>query len=91
MFLGLMTKLNATYQKNNAQYALMQNHRNMMNTIRNMPYETPNLETLHQLDTNFAINNDYNQTLLMLATEEEKAAKELMASEAKNNKISYIA
>ncbi len=91
MLVGLMSRMNAISEKNNASYALMRNHRNMMNTVRNMPYTNYDLETLHQMDTDFAINNDYNQTLLMLATEEAQAAKQLMQNEAKNNKISYIA
>lgn len=91
MLVGLMTRLNAVHQKNNAQYALMQNRMNMMNAVRNTSFGNSNLEALHQLDTSFAMNNDYNQTLLLLATAQEQASKELLAHEAKNNKISYIA
>ena len=91
MLLGLMTRLNAVSQRSNAQYALMQNRMNMMNAVRNLPFSGSNMETLHQMDTNFALSNDYNQTLLMLATAQEQAAKELMAHEAKTNKISYVA
>ena len=91
MLVGLMTKFNATSQKNNAQYAMMQNRINMMNAVRNTAFGSSNMESLHQMDTNFARNNDYQQTLYMLASAQEKAAKELLAYEAKNNKISYIA
>ncbi len=85
MLLGLMTRMNAVSQRSNAQYALMQNRMNMMNAVRNLPFSGANMET------NFALSNDYNQTLLMLATAQEQAAKELLAHEAKNNKISYVA
>ena len=91
MLMGLMTRMNAVSQRSNAQYALMQNHMNMMNAVRNLPFSGANMETLHQMDTNFALSNDHNQTQLMLATAQEQAAKELLAHEAKTNKISYIA
>lgn len=91
MLLGLMTRMNAASQRSNAQYALIQNRINMMNTVKNLPFSGANMETLHQMDTNFALSNDYNQTLLMLATAQEQAAKELMSHETKTNKISYIA
>ena len=91
MLVGLITRLNAVHQKNNAQYALMQNRMNMMSAVKNTAFGSSNLETLHHLDTSFAMNNDYNQTLLLLATAQEQAAKNLLDNEAKNNKISYIA
>jgi len=91
MLVSLMARLNAVSQKNNAQYALMQNRMNMMRALQSPSFGSSSMEALHQMDMNFAMNNEYNQTLYMLASAQEKAAAELMANEAKNNKISYIA
>lgn len=91
MLVSLMSRLNAISLKNNAQYAMMQNQSCLMNTLRSPAFCGMNMETLQQMDNHFAINNEQNRTLYMLASAQERAAAELMNNEAKNNKISYIA
>ncbi len=91
MLVCLMARLSAISQMHNAQWAMMQNSRNMMNVARNLPFGGYNMQTLHDLDTRFALNNAQNQTLYMIAAAQEKAAAKNSAQEAKENKISYIA
>lgn len=91
MLVDLMARLNAISTMHNAQWAMMQNSRNMMNVARNLPFGGYNMSTLHDLDTRFALSNAQNETLYMIAAAQEKAAAQRMAQEAKNNKISYIA
>jgi hypothetical protein len=85
-----MARLNAINTMHNAQWVMMQNSRNMMQVARNLPFGGYDMNTLHNLDTRFALNNAQNQTLYMIAAAQEKAAAQQMAQEAKNNKISYI-
>lgn len=91
MLVSLMARLNAINTMHNAQWVMMQNSRNMMQVARNLPFGGYDMNTLHNLDTRFALNNAQNQTLYMIAAAQEKAAAQQMAQEAKNNKISYIA
>ena len=91
MLVDLMTRLNAISTMHNAQWAMMRNSRNMMSVARNLPFGGYDMNTLHDLDTRFALNNAQNQTLYMIAAAQEKAAAQRMAQEAKDNKISYIA
>lgn len=91
MLVSLMARLNAISQMHNAQWAMMQNSRNMMSVARNLSFGGYDMNTLHDLDTRFALNNAQNQTLYMIAAAQEKAAAQRMAQEAKDNKISYIA
>lgn len=91
MLVSLMARLNAVSQRNNAQYAMMQNRMNMMSTLCSPSFGNAGIQDLHRMDVNFAMNNDYYQTLYLLASAQEQAAAQLMAQEAKNNKISYIA
>jgi len=91
MLVSLMARLNAINTMHNAQWAMMQNSRNMMQVARNLSFGGYDMNTLHDLDTRFALNNVQNQTLYMIAEAQEKAAAQQMAQEAKNNKISYIA
>ena len=86
-----MARLSAISQMHNAQWAMMQNSRNMMNVARNLPFGGYNMQTLHDLDTRFALNNAQSKTLYMIAAAQEKAAAKNSAQEAKENKISYIA
>lgn len=86
-----MARLNAISQMHNAQWAMMQNSRNMMNAARNLPFSGYNMQKLHDMDTKFALSNAQNKTLYMIASAQEKAAAQNLAQEAKNNKISYIA
>lgn len=85
-----MARLNAINTMHNAQWAMMQNSRNMMQVARNLSFGGYDMDTLHNLDTRFALNNVQNQTLYMIAAAQEKAAAQRMAQEAKDNKISYI-
>lgn len=91
MLVCLMARLSAISQMHNAQWAMMQNSRNMMNVARNLPFGGYNMQTLHDLDTRFALNNAQSKTLYMIAAAQEKAAAKNSAQEAKENKISYIA
>lgn len=91
MLVSLMARLNAISTMHNAQWAMMQNSRNMMQAARNLSFGGYDMNTLHYLDTRFALNNAQNQTLYMIAAAQEKAAAKQMAQEVKNNKISYIA
>ncbi|MBO6257119.1 hypothetical protein J6N69_03695 [bacterium] len=91
MLVNLMARLNAINTMHNAQWAMMQNSMNMMNVARNLPFGGYDMNTLHDLDTRFALSNAQNQTLYMIAAAQEKAAAQRMAQEAKDNKISYIA
>lgn len=91
MLVSLMARLNAVTQRNNAQYAMMCNNMNMMNLLRSPSFGNMSMDDLHRADMNFALSNDYYQTQYLLASAQEKAAAQLMAQEAKNNKISYIA
>ncbi|MDY6311076.1 MAG: hypothetical protein SPL73_04700 [Cyanobacteriota bacterium] len=91
MLVSLMARLSAISQMHNAQWAMMQNSRNMMNVARNLPFGGYNMQTLHDLDTRFALNNAQSKTLYMIAAAQEKAAAKNSAQEAKENKISYIA
>ena len=91
MLVSLMARLNAINTMHNAQWAMMQNSRNMMQVARNLPFGGYDMNTLHDLDTRFALNNAQNQTLYMIVAAQENAAAQLMAQEANNNKISYIA
>ncbi|MCM1338438.1 MAG: hypothetical protein NC191_02065 [Muribaculaceae bacterium] len=91
MLVGLMSKMNAVSQKSNAQYAMMQNRMNMMNAVRSLPFGGHSMEELHSLDTNLALSNDYNQTLYLLASAQEKFAQQLMKNSANEFKISYMA
>ena len=91
MLVNLMTRLNAISMMNNAQWTMMQNSRNMMNIARNLSFGGYDMNTLHDLDTRFALSNAQNQTLYMIAAAQEKAAAQRMAQEAKDNKVSYIA
>lgn len=91
MLVSLMARLNAINTMHNAQWAMMQNSRNMMAVARNLSFGGYDMETLHNLDTRFALDNAKNQTLYMIASAQEKALAQKMAQEAKDNKISYIA
>lgn len=91
MLVGLMARMNAILQRNNAQYALMQNRMNMMNAVRSLPFGNASMEQLHSLDTNFALTNDYYNTMSLLASVQEKNAEQLMKNSAKDYRISYIA
>lgn len=91
MLVSLMARLSAISQMHNAQWAMMQNSRNMMNVARNLPFGGYNMQTLHDLDTRFALNNAQSKTLYMIAAAQEKVAAKNSAQEAKENKISYIA
>ena len=91
MLVGLMSKMNAVSQRSNAQYAMMQNRMNMMNAVKSLPFGGHSMEELHAMDTNLALSNDYNHTLYLLATAQEKAAEQMMKNSAKDFKISYLA
>ena len=91
MLVSLMARLNAINTMHNAQWAMMQNSRNMMHVARNLSFGGYDMNTLHDLDTRFALNNAQNQTLYMIASAQEKTAAQQMAQDAKDNKISYIA
>lgn len=91
MLVSLMARLSAISQRNNAQYALMQNRMNMMNALRTPFLGNMSMQNLHRMDMDFAMKNDYYQTMYLLASAQEKAAAQTMAQAAKNNKISYIA
>ena len=86
-----MARMMATSQMHNAQYAMMQNRMNMMNTVRNLPSFGGNMAQLAQMDRQFAINNIQNETMYMIACAQEKAAAQMLKKEFENNKISYIA
>ena len=88
MLVSLMARLNAINTMHNAQWAMMQNSRNMMTVARNLSFGGYDMETLHNLDTRFALDNAKNQTLYMIASAQEKALAQKMAQEAKENKIS---
>ena len=91
MLVSLMARLNAISQRNNAQYSLMQNRMNMMCALR-MPFlGRMNMQDLHRMDMHYALSNDYYQTQYLLASAQAQAAKQMMAQEAKNLQISYIA
>ena len=90
MLVSLMARLNAINTMHNAQWAMMQNSRNMMQVARNLPFGGYDMNTLHDLDTRFALNNAQNQTLYMIAAAQEKAAAQQMAQEAKNNKFHIL-
>lgn len=92
MLVALMSRLNAISQMHNAQYAMMRNRMGMMSAMRNLSFGNAyNMASLAQLDRNFAISNAQNETMYLLASAQEKAAAQMLASEMKNNKISYIA
>ncbi len=91
MLVSLMSKLNAISLKSNAQYAMMQNHSNMMNAIQSPTFGALSLRDAHLADMNFGMNNDYYQTLYLLTSAQEKAAAQLLNHQAQNYKISYIA
>ena len=91
MLVSLMARLNAISARNNAQYAMMQNRINLMSALRTPFLGNLVMQNLHKMDMNFAMNNEIYQTQYLLASAQEKAARQLMAQEAKNNKISYIA
>ena len=91
MLVSLMARLNAISMRNNAQYAMMRNNMNMMSAMRSPSFMGMSMPALHRADMNFAMNNEIYQTQYLLASAQEKAAAQLMAKEAKNNKISYIA
>lgn len=91
MLVNLMARLNAINAMHNAQWEMMQNSRSVMQIARNLSFGGYNMNTLHDLDTRFALNNAQNQTLYMIAAAQEKAAAQQIAKEAQNNKISYIA
>ena len=91
MLVSLMARLNAISTMHNAQWSMMQNSRNMMQIARNLSFGGYDMQALHNLDTRFALNNERNQTLYMIAFAQEKAIAQKMAQEAKNNKISYTA
>lgn len=91
MLVSLMARLNAITQRSNAEYGMMRNRMNMMNAMRSPSFGNLGMENLHRMDMNFAMQNENYQTMYMLASAQEKAAAQLLAQEAKNNKISYIA
>lgn len=86
-----MARLNAINTMHNAQWVMMQNSRNMMEIARNLPFGGYDMNTLHNLDTRFALNSAQNQTLYMIAAAQEKAAAQQLAQEAKDKRISYLA
>lgn len=91
MLVSLMARLNAISARNNAQYAMMQNRINLMSALRTPFLGNLGMQNLHRMDMNFAMNNEIYQTQYLLASAQEKAARQLMAQESKNNMISYIA
>jgi len=91
MLVSLMARLNAINTMHNAQWVMMQNSRNMMEIARNLPFGGYDMNTLHNLDTRFALNSAQNQTLYMIAAAQEKAAAQQLAQEAKDKRISYLA
>ena len=91
MLLAMMERMFALSQMNNAQYAMMRNRINMVNAVRNLPSFGGNMAALAQMDNRFAQNQALNETLYMMSSAQEQAARQRMAQEAKNYKISYVA
>jgi len=91
MLLAMMERMFALSQMHNAQYSIMRNRMNMMNTMRNLPSFYGNMSMLAKMDEQYAINQAQSETLYLIASAQEKAAKQRIAQEQKNYKISYTA
>ena len=59
MLVSLMARLSAISQMHNAQWAMMQNSRNMMNVARNLPFGGYNMSIRRSIELREHSGRDY--------------------------------